>query len=268
MDANKSIWITGAGGLVGNHLIRNARAARVIGLTREMLDLTDFAAVERQFESETPGLVIHCAAMSRSPDCQANPALARRINVEATALLAGLAREVDFIFFSTDLVFDGRKGDYVETDAVNPLSIYGETKAAAEQIVARNPRHTIVRLALCGGVSPKGRTAFNEELEGAWRAGRSVKLFSDEFRTPLPASVAARAVWELAAQSAPGVYHLGGAQRLSRLEIGQSVAARHPELAPHYEAPHCANIKARRVHPTSRCGRRSCSGCSRFRCPD
>src|SRR5208337_3342906 len=96
-------------------------------LTRAGLDLTDFAAMERRFRGDRPGLVIHCAGMTRTPDCQANPAQARRINVEATARLAELAGETDFIFFSTDIVFDGVKGNYVETDPVNPISVYGET---------------------------------------------------------------------------------------------------------------------------------------------
>jgi nucleoside-diphosphate-sugar epimerase len=62
------------------------------------------------------------------------------LNVEVTKLLAELAAEIQFVFFSTDLVFDGRKGNYVEADAVNPLHVYGETKAAAEEIVLKNPR--------------------------------------------------------------------------------------------------------------------------------
>ena len=54
------------------------------------------------------------------------------MNFELTRFLAGLAAEISFIFFLTDLVFDGRKGDYTETDAPNPLNLYGETKLAAE----------------------------------------------------------------------------------------------------------------------------------------
>ena len=66
--------------------------------------------------------------MSKSPACQANPELAHKINVDVTRCLAELASEVGFIFFSSDLVFDGKKGNYVETDEPNPLSVYAETK--------------------------------------------------------------------------------------------------------------------------------------------
>src|SRR5216683_270886 len=119
MTRNK-VWITGAGGLIGNYLVQTAPqfAAdwQVIGLNRTKLDLTDYRAVGKKFRADKPGLVIHCAALSKSPACQANPALARKLNVEVTEHLGELAAEIPFIFFSTDLVFDGRKGNYRETD--------------------------------------------------------------------------------------------------------------------------------------------------------
>src|SRR6185436_14542388 len=105
------------------------------GLTRPQLDLSDFGAVRDAFHREKPELVVHCAALTKTPACQRDPALARKLNVEVTELLAELAAGVAFFFFSTDLVFDGRKGNYVETDPVNPLNVYAETKVAAEKVV-------------------------------------------------------------------------------------------------------------------------------------
>jgi dTDP-4-dehydrorhamnose reductase len=227
-------WVTGAGGLIGNYLVRaaiqHALQWKVIALTRSDLDITDFAAVERRFRADRPQLIIHCAAMSKSPDCQASLALARTINVDATAHLAALAADAGFIFFSSDLVFDGRKGNYTESDAGNPLSVYGETKVAAEQIVLKNPRHIVVRTSLNSGSSPKGNTTYNELLRDAWMRGKTVQLFHDEYRCPISAAVTARATWEVAALGEAGIYHLAGSERLSRAQIGQLVAARHPEL--------------------------------------
>jgi dTDP-4-dehydrorhamnose reductase len=239
-DRESRAWITGAGGLIGSCLAAPAaeRAPRfaVSGLTRPELDLTDFSAVERRFRADSPRLVIHCAALSKSPDCQAHPAMARKINIDATAHLAALARDIDFIFLSSDLVFDGRKGYYAEFDPVNPLSVYGETKVAAEQIVLRNPRHLVLRTSLNSGATPAGSTAYNEQMRQSWRLGKIVRLFHDEFRCPIPAVVTARAVWELAARGASGLYHLAGAERLSRVQIGQLLAVRHPELAARIES--------------------------------
>jgi dTDP-4-dehydrorhamnose reductase len=232
-EPSKRVWITGTGGLIGHYLAeaKTSDAAQfdLIPLTRPVLDLTDFASVEKRFHAERPVLVIHCAAMSKSLACQANPDLAKKINVEATAHLAGLAAGADFIFFSSDLVFDGQKGNYIEADTVNPLSVYGETKVEAEQIVLTNPRHTVVRTSLNSGASPNG-TAYNEQLQAAWKGGHALNLFFDEFRCPIPAAVTARAVWELAVQRWSGLYHLAGSERLSRAAIGELAAARHPEL--------------------------------------
>jgi dTDP-4-dehydrorhamnose reductase len=233
------IWITGANGLIGNYLLQSAPESapnqKVIALTREQLDLTDFSAVRQVFREQSPQLVIHCAALSKSPACQADPGLARKVNVEVTKALAELASEIPFIFFSTDLVFDGRHGNYDESAVVNPLSVYAETKAEAEKIVLANPRHTVIRTSLNGGVSPTGDRGFNEEMRRAWQQGRTLKLFVDEFRCPIPASVTARAVWELAARNSHGLYHLAGAEKLSRWQIGELLAARWPQLNPKIE---------------------------------
>src|SRR5436305_6048997 len=107
-------WITGAGGLIGSYLLRAANevapARDVVGLARGVLDLTDHAAVVDRFRRERPNLIIHCAALAGSPECEKNPALARQLNVEVTRLLCELADDVDLVFFTTDLAFDGKKG--------------------------------------------------------------------------------------------------------------------------------------------------------------
>ena len=232
----KNVWITGAGGLIGNYLVQTAsRFAprwQVRGLTRPDLDLLDFAAVRNGFRTAAPELIIHCAALSQSPACQHQPELARRLNVEVTARLAELAADIPFVFFSTDLVFDGRSGNYEESAVVNPLSVYAETKVAAEKIVLTNPRHTVIRTSLNGGISPSGDRGFNEQLRRAFADGQTLNLFTDEFRNPLPAVVTAQAVWALAALDRPGLYHLAGSEKLSRWEMGRLIAARWPELHP------------------------------------
>jgi len=233
-------WITGAGGLVGSALVQAASqfAAewRVLPLTRGQLELTDIAAVRAAFQRDRPQLVVHCAALSKTGACQQNPALARQLNVEVTAHLAELAAGIPLIFFSSDLVFDGRRGNYNEADALNPLNVYGETKAAAESIVLANPRHTVVRTSLNLGLSPTGDRAYNEELRRVWKAGQTVTCFTDEFRCPMAASVTARAVWELAAANQTGLYHLAGAEKLSRWQLGELLAAGCQKLQPKIRA--------------------------------
>jgi dTDP-4-dehydrorhamnose reductase len=220
--------------LIGNYLVQTApRFAphwRLRALTRDQFDLLDFDTVRREFQKDKPSLVIHCAAVSTVAAAQADPALARRVNVAVTKLLADLAAEVQFVFFSSDMVFDGRKGNYAETDAVNPIHVYGETKLAAEQIVMKNPRHLVVRTSLNAGVSRAGNRGFNEQLRLALQTGPGMTLFTDEFRCPLPAVETARAVWELAGKGCAGLFHVAGAERLSRWQIGQLLIQRWPDL--------------------------------------
>ncbi len=140
-------------------------------------------------------------------------------------------RKFPFILFSTDLVFDGRKGNYTETDAPNPLHVYGETKAAAEEIVLKNPRHLVIRTSINAGQSLSGDRAFNEQLRGSMRqAGQGMTLFTDEFRCPIPAMETTRAVWELIGKNCAGLYHVAGAEKLSRLQIGELLVQRWPEI--------------------------------------
>jgi dTDP-4-dehydrorhamnose reductase len=255
------VWITGAGGLIGNYLVQCAPIApngfRAKGLSRKEFELTDFKSVRQMFLKRCPGAVIHCAAMSRSPDCQANPVLARKINVEVTALLADLSSEIPFIFFSTDLVFDGRAGNYDERATPNPLSVYAETKVLAEEIVLKNPKHLVVRTSLNGGTSPKGARGFNEQMRRSWEGGQTLKLFTDEFRSPIAAEVTATATWELLSQGKAGIYHIAGSERLSRWQIGQLLAERWPQLNPKIVAASCKEYPgATRAPDTSlNCGK-------------
>jgi dTDP-4-dehydrorhamnose reductase len=227
-STQRLIWITGAGGLIGNYLVQTATASTSLGriraLTRSDLDLSDFRAVRTAFGKDEPQLVIHCAALAHTPTCEKNPELARRSNVEVTALLAELAADIPLIFFSTDLVFDGRAGNYDESAEPKPLSAYAKTKVEAERIVLSNPKHTVVRTSLNFGDSPTGDRAFNEQMRQSAARGETLKLFTDEFRCPIPGVETARAVWELAVQNRPGLYHLAGSERLSRWQIGRLLA--------------------------------------------
>ncbi len=229
--------VTGAAGLIGQYVIKNASRWApdwdVHGLTRAELDLTDHASVERVWRRLKPRVVIHCAALSRTKDCEQDPQRARLINVDATAYLAHLSNEIPFFFLSSGEVFDGRAGWYKETDEPTPINYYGKTKLEAEQQVLHNPRHTVVRIVLTAGTSQNGDRSFVEDMCRAATDGRSMTLYADEYRCPLPAGAIARAVWELSGKNTPGLYHLGGRDRLSRWEIGQALLPWYPELEGH-----------------------------------
>ena len=228
------VLITGAAGLIGHYLVKTApRWApqwEVRGITRQDVDLTDAACLAGVVRSLKPLAIIHCAALSRTKDCEQDPASARHINVEVTAHLAQLSQDIPFIFLSSGEVFNGRTGWYREIDEPNPINVYGQTKLEAEQAVLQNPIHTVVRIVLTAGTSETGDRSFVEEMCRTAKAGKDVTLYADEFRCPLPAGVIARAIWELVDLKQPGLYHLGGSERLSRWEIGETLLSWYPEL--------------------------------------
>ncbi|HKY72663.1 MAG TPA: SDR family oxidoreductase [Nitrospira sp.] len=226
--------ITGAGGLIGQYLVKSASrwapGCSLQGLTRAQLDLTDRSAVTSAFHRYRPQLVIHCAALSRTTDCERDPETAKRINVDVTSWLSQLAGNARFIFLSSGEVFDGLRGWYDESAEPNPTNVYGRTKLEAERVVLQNPLHTVVRLVLTAGNSDSGDRSFVEDMSRAAKGGKDLTLYADEFRCPLPAGVIARALWELVGQDKPGLYHLGGRERLSRWEIGELLLPWYPEL--------------------------------------
>jgi dTDP-4-dehydrorhamnose reductase len=148
------------------------------------------------------------------------------VNVEGTAALAEEAEKAGarFVLVSTDLVFDGSKGSYRESDPVAPLSVYGGTKAEAEAEAAACGRHVIARASLLYGPSIVGRPSFFDEQVAALRTNRPLNLFEDEWRTPLSLAAAARALLAIAHSDFRGMIHLGGPERLSRLEMGMLLA--------------------------------------------
>jgi dTDP-4-dehydrorhamnose reductase len=228
------VIVTGAAGLIGQYLVKTApRWAPewdVQGLSRAELDLTETSKLEARIHALKPDLLIHCAALSRTKACEQNPDVAHRINVEVTAHLAHLSKDIPFILLSSGEVFDGKTGWYGETDEPNPVNVYGQTKLEAELVVLQNPGHTVVRIVLTAGTSENGDRSFVEDMCQAAKAGNDVTLYADEFRCPLPAGVIARAIWELADRKQPGLYHLGGSERLSRWDIGEALLPWYPEL--------------------------------------
>ncbi|MBL8795381.1 MAG: SDR family oxidoreductase [Planctomycetia bacterium] len=229
------LLVTGASGQLGAYLLREldrtdwqvtAWSGKHGSAPSQPVNLTDRDAVTTAFRAARPEVVLHAAALSSVAECQRDPERAERVNVAGTRCLAELAAatQARLLLVSTDLVFDGRKGNYTEADAPAPLSVYGRTKQAAEQAVLATPGSLVARLSLLFGPSLIGRAGFFDQQVQALRAGQPLTLFDDERRTPLDYPTAARALMALAAASCTGLLHVGGGERLSRVEMGRRVA--------------------------------------------
>ena len=92
-----------------------------------------------------------------------------------------------------------------------------------------HPRCLTLRCAINAGKSPTGDRGFNEQMRLAWSRGEMFRLFTDEFRCPIPAAVTARATWELVSQNATGIFNLGGAEKLSRHDLGKILTKHRPD---------------------------------------
>lgn len=234
------ILVTGATGQLGAYLVRelagqgtpvvawgHAQGGAMFGVPFRPVELADPDEVAAAFAVAQPATVIHAGAMAAVGDCARDPDRAAAVNVGGTHVLAELcaAAGARLVLVSTDLVFDGERPPYTEADPPGPLSVYGRTKVEAERAVLVHPGHAVVRVSLLFGPSLNGRGSFFSGLVEALRAGRAVRPFEDEWRTPLGLAAAARALIGIASSGVAGLWHVGGPERMSRLEMGRRLAA-------------------------------------------
>jgi dTDP-4-dehydrorhamnose reductase len=186
------------------------------------LDLDRPDSVRQAVAAWRPDVVLHAAAMASMGACEADPAAAWRRNAEATSALAGSGART--VFVSTDLVFDGRSAPYAADREPGPVSAYGRSKVGGEAAV-RAAGGLVVRVPLLFGPSFDGRRGATDMLRVARAEGRTLSLFTDEFRTPIHASDAARRLADLAlAPAVRGTVHVAGPERLSRYEFAERFA--------------------------------------------
>lgn len=238
------VVVTGTSGFLGYHFTRwlETQGIEVVAIWRrqaplfeqalaEQLDLAAPVQVQQALTKWNPTHIVHCAAMTSTAQCEAEPDAAFRDNFATTQNLVVAANEAlrakpFFLFISTDLVFDGTKGFYREEDQPNPIMVYGKTKLAAEQAVELTYQGdwAIVRSALIYGVpTPLGRGTFLTWLIHGLRSGEC-PLFTDEYRTPLAVSELCWLLNKVLMEKHVGIWHAAGPDRLSRYEIGLLVS--------------------------------------------
>ena len=231
------LLITGVSGLLGGHVFSHAEssflclgtyntfAAPPTFINWRQIDLTSSKDVLFLVNEFKPDCILHTAANSNLDDCERNPDAAKQVNVRATAHLVHASKQVDarFIYVSTDMVFDGTGSLYREEEKTNPISVYGRTKAEAESIVRQIDNSVIVRSALIYGRRQYGGRSFSMWMEERLREGRSVPLYTDQFRTPVLVNNLAAILIELCSSSFIGTLHAGGTNRINRLSFGKQM---------------------------------------------
>jgi dTDP-4-dehydrorhamnose reductase len=234
MTERGRLLVTGASGQLGYHLCRylvaegyevdgtyNSRRPALPAVRLLECNFENPAHLARLGENDYRA-VIHTAALTSPDECERKPDLTRRVNVIGTeALLKIFPASARFIYISTDLVFDGTKGRYRETEPINPVNVYARSKAAAERGVRKRRGGVVVRMALMYGPETPFPGGFLAWMKRRLEKGEEVPLYTDQYRTPIYAGDMVRALRLLIERPARHrLYHLGGAQRLTRWEFG------------------------------------------------
>lgn len=250
------VLVTGANGLLGQKLLsllQEVRDVELVATTRARIDLpfrasfheldiTDSARVATLIRSIAPNVIIHTAAMTQVDRCEQDRHGCWRVNAEGVRNLALACNSpgCQFIYLSTDFVFSGAHGPLAEDDTPQPVNYYGSTKLAGEEIVrSLLPRWCIIRTALVYGTTvDRSRSNIVLWVKENLEAKRSIRVVTDQWRTPTLAEDLARGCWLAARQHASGVFHISGKDLLSPYQIARKTAAFYA-------------LDASLIHPTS-----------------
>lgn len=171
--------------------------------------------------------VLNCAGNCALRACELDSRLAWRTNVEGLINLLSIAieRDVRLVHLSVDLVFAGRDGgDYDESETLNPVTVYGKTMVAAEQLLADwMPQACVLRVSLPMGVSFNGHAGAIDWIQSRFKKGRPATLYFDEIRSPAYTDCYSWLFDRVLASDLHGVYHAGGPRPLSLFQIAQIV---------------------------------------------
>jgi dTDP-4-dehydrorhamnose reductase len=213
------ILVTGASGTLGRALLRvcEERGLRAIGLDRAECDVADRAVLERVVARLEPWAIVNAAGYVRVDDAEQEPASCWRENATAARHLAEVCERAGLrlVTFSSDLVFDGRaRTPYVESDLVAPLSVYGRSKARAEELVmASLERALIVRTSAFFG--PWDDANFLVRTLDALGRGEPVLAAADAVVSPTYLPDLAQATLRLLVDDATGIWHLANPGAIS-----------------------------------------------------
>ncbi|WP_336800601.1 dTDP-4-dehydrorhamnose reductase [Kaistia sp. MMO-174] len=227
------IFVAGSSGQLARALAARAAAHGHVVETfgRPALDLADPDGAAKRIASFEPDLILNAAAYTAVDRAESEEALAMAINRDGAAALAASARKLGlpFLHVSTDYVFDGEKGEpYVETDATNPLGVYGRTKLAGEaRVLTEYPDALIFRTGWVYGQDGGNFVRTMVRLAGE---REHLDIVADRFGNPTHAVDLADGLLAIAGQArgvaSGGIFHLAGSVEASWFDLASGVMAR------------------------------------------
>jgi dTDP-4-dehydrorhamnose reductase len=240
----KRILLTGSNGLLGQKLVEllirkpdvytiatargDNRLPFVEGYEYHPMDITQPDQVQEVIALTRPDVVIHTAAMTNVDQCEFEKEACWAQNVKAVEYLVEACRQQDIflVHLSTDFIFDGAAGPYDETAEANPLSFYGWSKYAAEKAVINADRSgkplrwAIARTVLVYGIAyDMSRSNIILWVKKSLEEGKSIKVVTDQWRTPTLAEDLALGCYLIADQEAGGIFNISGKDLLTPHEM-------------------------------------------------
>jgi len=213
------VLVTGAGGQVGAEVVRElAGRAEVVARERAQLDLGDPASIRAGVREARPDVIVNCAAYTAVDRAETDREAAHAVNAVGPGVLAEEARACGalLVHFSTDYVYDGSKREpYRETDAVGPLSVYGETKLEGERAVADSGvKHLVLRTSWVYG--PRGRN-FLFTMVRLGRERPELRIVNDQRGAPTSSRALALLVREMLERGCAGSLARAGVEQAASL---------------------------------------------------
>ena len=235
------LLITGVAGVAGYNALSYFQAkypGQVIGIRQRdnwrldgpgivACNAEDREGLARLFDEHRFAAVLDCAGNCALRACELDPPLAWRINVEGVRNLIGVVEQygAQLVHLSIDLVFSGTGGgNHVEDDPTDPVTVYGKTMVAAEQLlVERLPQACTLRISLPMGISFNGHAGAIDWIQSRFKKSKPATLYFDEVRTPTYTDCLNRLCEAVLASRLAGLYHAGGPRQLSLYHIAQII---------------------------------------------
>jgi dTDP-4-dehydrorhamnose reductase len=237
------ILVTGANGLLGQKLIElltaqtdcypiaTAKSALIPSLPKgefHRMDIANEAEVKQVIAASKPDVVINTAAMTQVDQCETEKEKCWLANVTAVEYLAKAceAHHVHLVHVSTDFIFDGTHGPLDETAKPNPISYYGQSKLAAEEIVQKSKIDwAILRTVLVFGVTKDmSRSNIVLWVKKSLEEGKTINVVNDQWRTPTLAEDLALGCYLAAVKKAKGIYNISGYEMMTPYDIAIKTA--------------------------------------------
>jgi len=227
----KTILITGSNGQLGESCIKILESYfNIIATSRKesnsalKMDITDSLATKKILKDFKPEVIVNLAAMTDVDGCEVDKGLAKKINVEGVKNLCQYFKG-HFIQISTDYVFDGLNGPYSESDKVNPISYYGESKLLAEEWLKINfVKSTILRTNVVYNYIKHTNASFLKWVIDSLNKNKTINVVNDQWNNPTWSQSLSIVIARIIKKESFGLYHYGDKDYMSRFEFAKLIA--------------------------------------------